>query len=194
MRRAGLGFRVKTGYATAIVLSGPAAAPEFLARETVLLADLDSDDSRQPYHAALDRGERVGAAVVRRARQDATTRAKVALRELVQLATRQGAKARSIGLVVGSEIDPLSLGNPHIRAHALEGQFYRQVLEHAATEAGIPSVVWLERETFATAARLLRCDAVRLKAVLASIGKTAGRPWRREEHLATLAAWVALAS
>ena len=194
MRRAGLGFRVKTGYATAIVLSGPAADPEFLARETVLLADLDNDDSRQPYHAALERGERVGAVVVRKARKDATLRATAALEELVQLAIRHGAKTRSIGLVVGSEIDPLRLGNLHVRAHAFEGQFYRQVLEHAATEAGLQRVVLLERETFATAQRLLRRDADRLKAVLASMGKPAGRPWRREEHLATLAAWIALAS
>jgi len=192
--RAGLGFRVKTGYATTIVLTGPTAAPKFLARETVLLADLDVDDSRQPYHAVLERGELAGAAVVINARNAATARAQMALRELAQLATRQGANATAIGLVVGSVVDPFTLGNPHIRAHALEGQFYRQGLEAAASDAGMRSVVLVERAAFATASRSLRLDAARLEEVLAGLGRGAGRPWRREEQLATLAAWVALAS
>jgi len=48
--RAGIGFRVRTGYAAAIILTGAPDSPEFFGREDVLLADLDIDDSRQPYH------------------------------------------------------------------------------------------------------------------------------------------------
>ena len=33
-----------------------------------------------------------------------------------------GHEVRSAGLVVGSEIDPAKITNPHIRAHALEGR------------------------------------------------------------------------
>lgn len=191
---AGIGFRVKTGYATAVVLTGMSPDVELVARQEILLADLEDDDSRQPYHAGLERGEAVGAAIVKRARRDAERRAATALRDLVSSQVPSGASLRSIGLVVGSDVDPLSLGNLHIRAHALEGRFYRQVLEAAAAGAGLRSIILLEREAFATAGRLLRHTPAQLKEVLARTGKAVGRPWRRDQQLAMLAAWTALAS
>jgi hypothetical protein len=192
--RAGIGFRVKTGYAIAIDLVGPVSAPAFACREEVLLADLDDDDSRQPYHAGLHRGERIGAAVVRKARRDAERRAATALRGLVQALGSEAPQLRCIGLVVGSDIDPLKLGNLHIRAHALEGRFYREVLESAARNRGLESVALVEREAFADAARRLQRLPEQLREGLARIGVAAGRPWRRDEQLAALAAWVALAA
>jgi hypothetical protein len=191
--RAGIGFRVKTGYAGAITLIGGPDAPAFFGREDVLLADLDVDDSRQPYHAALERGERIGAAVVKKARHDAQRRATTALEGLLQAAQRAGWDPRTVGLVVGSNVDPATLGNLHIRAHALEGRFYREVLDQAATSLGLKVVTLLERDGFIAAAEMLGHSAARLKVILAAIGKAAGRPWRRDEQLATLAAWVALA-
>lgn len=190
--RAGIGFRVKTGYAIAIVLIGQPPAVECRARRQVLLSDLDNDDSRQPYHAALERGERVGASVVRQARKDAEHRATTALHELVQMAGGTG--PRTVGLVVGSDVDPHTLANPHIRAHALEGRFYRDVLEAAARDAGTRSVILLEREAFNIAGRLSGSGPAELRQVLDSVGKRAGRPWRRDEQLAALAAWVSLTS
>jgi hypothetical protein len=32
---------------------------------------------------------------------------------------------RAAGLVIGSEIDPITIANSHIRAHAFEGQLFR---------------------------------------------------------------------
>jgi hypothetical protein len=192
--RAGIGFRVKTGYASAIILVGPASAPAFAGREHVLLADLDDDDSRQPYHAGLHRGAKVGTAVVRKARRDAERRAGSALRGLLQTLGSETPRPRCIGLVVGSNIDPLTLGNLHIRAHAMEGRFYREVLEAAAQRAGLQSLILVEREAFSSAAKTLRRSLEQLQRGLTRIGAVAGRPWRRDEQLAALAAWLALAS
>jgi hypothetical protein len=44
-----------------------------------------------------------------------------------------------IGIVVGSIIDPATIANPHIRAHAQEGQLFRTVVETAAKKLGIAS-------------------------------------------------------
>ena len=191
--RAGIGLRVKTGYASAIALRGPVDAPLFAERAHVLLADLDDDDSRQPYHAALDRGERVGATVVARARKDAERRAKDALETLVVSLARRRARPRAVGLVVGSETDPESIANPHIRAHALEGRFYRDILATAAKALGLEVLTLLERHAHVHAARALELGQARLRATVLSIGAAAGRPWRVDERLATLAAWLALA-
>jgi hypothetical protein len=185
---------VKTGYATAIILVGQPIAPEFLIREQVLLSNLENDDSRQPYHAGLDRGERVGAAVVAKARRDAEARATAALHNLLLAAERRGSRPRSIGLVVGSQVDPLTLGNLHVRAHALEGRFYREVLETAATVLGMSHILLHEKEAFESGGRMLSCRPPQLKETLARVSQAAGRPWRREEQVAALAAWVSLAS
>jgi hypothetical protein len=45
-----LGFRVKSGFAIAVALSGTVAAPTVLARRIVQLSDPDVEASRQPYH------------------------------------------------------------------------------------------------------------------------------------------------
>ena len=106
----------------------------------------------------------------------------------------RGLAVRAIALVIGSNVDPGALGNLHIRAHALERRFYREVLEGAAERLGIPSLTLLERDAFETAARTLRLSSREFERVLAGLGQTAGRPWRRHEQLAALAAWVALGS
>jgi hypothetical protein len=45
-----VGFRVKSGYAVAVTLSGPASAPAAVARKLVELCDPEQADTRQPYH------------------------------------------------------------------------------------------------------------------------------------------------
>jgi hypothetical protein len=194
LTRAGIGFRVRTGYATAVVLAGTPGAPELVLRQDVLLANLEDDDSRQPYHAGLERGEQVGLKVVRQARRDAERRAAEALARLAAARPQRTARLSSIGLVVGSDVDPQSLGNLHIRAHALEGRFYREVLEAAAAGLGLRSILLLEREAFEKTGKLLTRTQAQLKHTLARTRKVAGPPWRRNEQLAMLAAWVALGS
>jgi hypothetical protein len=45
-----VGFRVKSGYAIAVALRGPASAPEAIVRLVVQLSDPDVAETRQPYH------------------------------------------------------------------------------------------------------------------------------------------------
>jgi len=48
-----LGFRVKTGWAAAVLLAGPADAPRVLDSRRVDLCDPAEPDARQPYHAGF---------------------------------------------------------------------------------------------------------------------------------------------
>ena len=45
----GLGFRIKSGYAIAVVLTGSRQAPVALARRVVELSDPEVAETRQPY-------------------------------------------------------------------------------------------------------------------------------------------------
>ena len=50
---AAVGFRVKSGWATGVLLAGPASAPRALDRRVVELSDPAVPTSRQPYHAVM---------------------------------------------------------------------------------------------------------------------------------------------
>jgi hypothetical protein len=187
-----IGFRVKTGYAIAVLLAGPATAPRVLSRRTVQLFDPKGFYARQPYHAALDLPEKEAAKVVERATKSSRSLAIAAVRELVAELTNAGRACRGVGLAVGSLIDPATLSNDHMRAHALEGRLYRVVLEAGSEASGLPHFALIEREAYEKAAEVLRRTPAQLRKTVSEMGSSVGRPWRAEEKLATLAAWVSL--
>lgn len=96
--------------------------------------------------------------------------------------------------LVGSDCDPAVILNPHIRVHAAEGRLFRTVIEQALTHSGIPSSTFVERMLLAHAARVLRQSPAQLKKVVARLRPGAAERWRAEEKVATLAAWLLLAS
>src|SRR2546430_2811419 len=65
---AAVGFRVKSGWATAVLLVGPARAPRVADRRVIELSDPAVPTSRQPYHAVMDAAPARGAKLERRLR------------------------------------------------------------------------------------------------------------------------------
>jgi hypothetical protein len=189
--RAALGFRVKSGWATAVLLGGSLQTPEALERHIVPLSDPDVPESKQPYHAAMGVLEEDEGKIQQRT-QVVTRVTQQSVAELLEHIRATGHQACGAGLVVGSQIDPASIANPHIRAHALEGRLFRSVLQNALQAQGLPSTVFVEREVYREAAALLARPEADLKRTLASLGRSIGGPWRAEEKLASLAAWLTL--
>src|SRR5207247_4802348 len=103
---AAIGLRVRTGYATAVLLGGPTASPRVLARVRVSLVDLDDEDARQPYHVVSEQDEKRGMRLVRHTRDTATAEATRAIRQLMEQADQAGHRVRAATLVVGSDVDP----------------------------------------------------------------------------------------
>ena len=176
-----------------MLVIGPARAPRVVDRQVIELSDASVPTSRQPYHAvmAAPRGERT--ALERRLRG---TVERVTRRSLARLLARyrvQGRTVRGLALVVGSVIDPASIGNDHIRAHALEGQLFRTALERAARRGRVPCATHVERGLYEAAAAKLKRTPAELKRRVAELGRAVAGPWRAEEKAATLAAWMALA-
>ncbi len=81
--RIAIGFRVKTGRATAVVMAGPASAPRVLSRKSVQLFDPAIPESHQPFHAELELSPSDSARVVPLALKAVERVALSALRELV---------------------------------------------------------------------------------------------------------------
>ena len=191
-RDVALGFRVHTAWSTAVVLSGPSEAPALLERRRVETWDRKVPSSRQPYHVGLNETGPAAEQAVRRAADAARVAALRAVCELAEELAAAGSPVRSIGLVVGSDGDPARLGNPHVRAHALEGRLFREAIEAAAGELRVPAHVLVAKDAWRQAGEALARSEAELKSVTAALGRSAGKPWRVEEKLAVLAAWVGL--
>jgi hypothetical protein len=192
LERAALGFRVKSGWALAVVLTGDRGQPRVRYRSVVTLADPDIPESSHPYHPALDASGPRARAIVSRLVAVVEERASRSVPELLERCVREGWTVRGAGLVVGSDADPRAITNDHIRAHAEEGRLFRRVLEKALGRAGVTVTITREKKLFAAAAALLNRPEALLRQEVAALGKSLGGPWRAEEKTAAMAAWIVL--
>lgn len=187
---AAVGFRVKSGWASAVLLAGSSGRPSVVHHSSINLSDPKRPETKQPYHARQGTLEQDVAKLKKRAgivRSESLRSVGRLLKEYRD----NGYDVKGAGLVVGSLIDPGSIGNLHIRAHALEGKLFRTALEGALRRNGIRSKVMVERNAYQEASSVLRLSANRLKERLRTLSDQP--PWRGEEKLAALAAWVVLA-
>ena len=89
-------------------------------------------------------------------------------------------------------IDPAQVANPHIRAHASEGQLFREVLRDALESRGVACDVVVEKQLAARAAAGLGRRDGEIRRVVARLGREVGGPWRADEKAASTAAWMLL--
>ena len=188
-----LGFRVKTGRATAVVMIGPASAPRVLSRKSLQLWDPAIPESHQPWHADFELPPDESARIVPIALKAVDRVALSALRDLVDEVRSTHGSIVGIALVAGSSTDPESIHNPHMRAHAREGQLFPQSLAAAAKTLRIPAVTLVESEVFTTAAAKLAKSPDAIKLAVTEMGRDVGKPWSAEEKAAAAAAWITLA-
>ena len=193
-----LGFRVKSGWAAAVLLAGPVESPQLLDRRVVQLCDPTVPQSKQPYHAKMGtlqtddaKVERLRKVIVKAAQESVSQLIKDSgsLRDFGSLSVQQ---IRRANLVVGSDIDPARIANPHIRAHALEGRLFRTVLEDALRSCDLNCSVIVERNAYKQAGEVLNKSEKQLKQALTQLGRAMNGPWRADDKLACLAAWLAL--
>ena len=189
---AAIGFRVKSGWATAVLLVGPAREPRVADRRVIELSDRSVPSSRQPYHAVMGASPTNASKVERRLHKVVQQVTRKSVRELLRTYRAGGHRVRAAALVVGSEIDPARIANDHIRAHALEGRLFRTVLAAALASCGLRCAVVVEREAYALAAGVLARTEADLRSAVAELGRSHNGPWRVEEKTAALAAWMLL--
>jgi len=177
-----LGVHSRTGSAEAVAVSVTRGGPTLLGRWTL---DLLDGDERQIFHVVaglpLAGAEPRVAAVVEHATAIATNR-------IAEITQRVGRLA-AVGVIVGDFPVPDSLAAilaSHTLMHAAEGAMFRDALLDAATTAGVRAV-GVSRNL---ATERLVGD---LAGPVAGVGVAAGRPWRKEHKLATVAALMAAA-
>jgi len=188
-----IGITVKSGWAAAVLLTGSSTSPRVADSRRIELSDPAIPESRQPYHATFGTARESGPkleGLLRSVRQFGGRSVEGLIREY----RAAGHDFEGIGVVAGSLIDPGSIGNSHIRIHALEGQLFRGVVEKAAEGNGLTCAVWRERDLYAMAAGILRQGEAGIRAAVSALGGGVAGGWRAEQKAAALAAWLVLAS
>ena len=188
---AALGFRVKSGWASVVLLTGPIGSPALRDNRMVDLSDPQFPETRQPYHATFGQLETDAKKINRRT--DIVHRiTKQSITDLLSDYRRKGNSITRASLVIGSQLDPASIANPHIRAHALEGQLFRSALEQALNAHGIGTFILQERDAYAKAVAQLKRSYDDVRRTIQNFARSTDGPWRAEQKLAALAAWFSL--
>jgi len=194
MTNVALGFRVKSGWAATAVVSGPASSPTVLHTRHVDLCDSTVPESRQPFHAVNDAQCELELDQDRINKRLEVVRHVTAqsIGKLLSDCRASGSAPHRAGIVAGSLVDPSIIRSPHIRAHALEGQLFRTVVEDELRAHDLSCVVLAEKTAFKVASGAIGAREDALKGTLATLGRLVEGPWRTEEKLAALAALVAV--
>jgi hypothetical protein len=163
-----------------------------LARHDLVLYDEAVPESFQPYHAGLELAPKQAEAIVRRLSEVVRKVSMTAVGQLIDELRAAGMDPGAAGVVVGSLVDPGTIKNPHMHAHAAEGRLFFEAVAAALERRGLPPSVHAEKDLHADAARILRVTEGTLDRAVVAMGKAFGKPWRMEEKTAALAAWIAL--
>jgi len=193
--KAALGFRAHSGWATLVALRGPPDEPAILARRRVELAAPDVEGSKQPYHTAEGLPLEQARGIIERCTDGTRRLARAALRSALKELEASGHRAVGSGLLLASgralpEL-PAILAS-HALIHTAEGELYREALVDASEACGLAVLKVKERELADVSAAALRLPPPRVQDRLSAWGRALGPPWRQDEKLSALVAWLVL--
>ncbi|MCU1350419.1 MAG: hypothetical protein JWO56_3449 [Acidobacteria bacterium] len=200
----GLGFRALKGGSVVVGVAMDQRDPRVVLSSFLATAAGSDRLSLEPYHvaAAMERGPDGGpsaeaATAVAEGRKRQNELATAGLEEIVRQLRKEGSELVVAALLVNragwiSDLLDYSLAfadHPPVA----EGLAVRDALRFAFGRLGVEVAEMDEKSLHALASKELGLDSSEIDARLKTLGATAGRPWRKEQKLACLAAWVALA-
>lgn len=191
--RLAFGFRAHSGWAAVVVVSGSFIKPTVLDRRRIVTADPGMPGSKQPFHAAEGLKFADAEALIRHCQKSSERLSEIAVESLLS----QYPEACAAGILVGSgrQLPELAgILKSHALIHTAEGELYRQVLIRACQSRSLPLWTFKEREVWNRAAEVFGFDLANLHRRVTEIGKPLGPPWREDEKMASLAAWMSLAT
>ena len=197
-----LGFRSHSGWAVVVAVGGSASKPVVLERRRIETADAAIAGSKQPYHACVAHAAADGPDIleaetlIRRCRDSSARLATEAVSAMVARLAENGHRVVGAGIFsrAGRPLPDLAATlRSHALLHTAEGDFFRDVLVQASERCSLPVTRMTEREVWERGVAALGLGAAELQRVIGELGRSLGPPWRQEEKLASLAAWIALA-
>jgi hypothetical protein len=199
--RTGLGLRAYKGGAVVVGIAVEAGAPRLLFSKT-LVTHVEGDRlSLEPFRVAVEmrpRGkvspEKLALVAEGRKRQDRL--AAKGLRDILRQLEKAGHKPAIAALLVNragwiTDLLEHSLAWPDDHLPVVEPLAVRDALRFAFHRCGLATVELDEKSLSDVAAKTLRLSPAKIAATLKTLGATE-KPWRKEQKLACLSAWVAV--
>jgi hypothetical protein len=190
------GVKAHSGWAALVALGARSGELQVVDRCRMELVEKDEASwAKQPYHAAKRLNACDARDLVRRGLE--TTR-RIAVREMRTAVER----AREAGHVVTAcavlVVDPMpdwtvdEILAVHFRMHKAEGVLFRDAVARAATVCSLRLLGIPEKHLDEHAERALSTSVKSLRKTMASLGKSVGPPWGKDQKDASLAAMIAL--
>jgi hypothetical protein len=182
MKHAAIGIRMHSGWGALVAVSNHAGTVQIIARQRIAITAPGSRGGNQPYHFAKDL-ELPGA---EKFLEDCF----VTSRGLAWAALRKlKGELLSQYRVVGS-----SILASHALIHAAEGEFFREAFSKACESLDLPLTGFREHDLEQCVRTTFGRGAARVLQNIASLGRSLGPPWTKDQKMATLAALMVLAN
>jgi hypothetical protein len=198
-----LGFRALKGGSVVVGVATDGDEPRVLVSTFLATATEGDRLAFEPYHVAAEmararhgEGSAQAAAAVAEGRKRQDALAAAGLEDIVGRLRSAGHEPGVAALLVNragwiSDLLEYSLAfadHPPVA----EGLAVREAVRFACGQARIHVSEMDEKSLPARASELLRLSPADVDTRLKALGATAGKPWRKEQKLACLAAWVAI--
>ena len=198
----GLGFRALKGGSVVVGVAIDGSEPRVVLSSFLATATEGDRLALEPYHVAagMERGPNGGAtaeaeAAVAEGRKRQDALAAAGLKDIVAKLRKEGATPVVAALLVNragwvSDLLSYSLAfadHPPVA----EGLAVRDALRFAFRKLGVEVAEMDEKSLNELASKELRLGSADIDIRLKALGAAAGRPWRKEQKRACLAAWVA---
>lgn len=190
------GVKAHSGWAALVVLGKSSGKLEVIERRRLELVEKDEAPwAKQPYHAAEHLNPADARILVARGLKSARHIAVQEMRTAVKRVHEVGNEVAACAVLV---VDPMpdwtvdEILAVHFRMHKAEGVLFREALVRAATTCGLRLVEIPEKKLDEHAERALATSLNSLRKTIASLGKSVGPPWGKDQKDASLAAMIAL--
>jgi hypothetical protein len=187
------GLKAHSGWAALVVLGGSRNELVVIDRRRVEL--VEESWAKQPYHAAEELEPKEAHGLVKRGIDAARRIALQQMRELVKREQKRQNELVGCAVLVNDPMPDWSTAEilaVHFRMHKAEGVLFRDVLVRATEKCGLRYVAVHEKRLAEQAGKALRTPATVLTKTIATLGKSVGPPWGRDQKDAALAALIAL--
>jgi len=192
------GLKAHSGWAALVAVGESDGQLRVLDRRRLELVEpADASWAKQPYHAAegLDASE--ARKVVERGVEASCRLALQELNGSVKRADDAGHQVAACAVLIGEPMPDWTIDEilaVHFRMHKAEGVLFREALVQAADACQIKAVQIPEKLLKKHAERALATPASALMDQLASLGRSVGPPWGKDQKEAALAALTALSA
>jgi hypothetical protein len=190
------GIKAHSGWAALVVLGTRSGQLQVVDRRRMELVEKDEASwAKQPYHAAEGLNARDARDLVRRGVETARRIAVREMRTAIKSAREAEHEVAACAVLVVDPMPDLTVDEilaVHFRMHKAEGVLFRDALARAAGACGLRLVCVPEKQLDDAAERALATSTNGLRKTVASLGKSVGPPWGKDQKDAALAAMIAL--